>query len=65
MKGSEWRFTRLIPDREDLAAEAGAWADLEDKIKNSQVRIEELDPFSCGFVRGMAWAIAKYGIKEG
>ncbi len=65
MKAEDWKFKKIIPDGEDCQAASNcckAYIDLPDMGGNPGER--EVHSFHSGFMRGLAWAKAKYGIKE-
>jgi hypothetical protein len=71
MKAKDWEFKKIIPDGEDCDAAVKAcsgYLNVFDKLAAME-RIGSLDKssvdaFHTGFMRGLAWAKAKYDIKE-
>lgn len=67
MKAKDWKFEKILPDSEDHEARMKACSEFmriayEQSCSNQGELI--VGCFSSGFFRGIAWAKAKYEIKE-
>lgn len=61
MKAKDWKFTKQLPDAEDVEAackSSDAYFNLP-WIKGLSDHERELDAFHAGFTRGIAWCMAK------
>lgn len=66
MKAEDWKFDRYIPDAEDIEAvckATEAYFSLPE-IKGLNEAEREGDAFHSGFMRGIAWCIAKRKLKD-
>ena len=61
MKAKDWKFEKLIPDEEDCKAACNTFSEFN---KLPDVGMNSVDYFHSGFMRGLAWAKAKYNIKD-
>lgn len=65
MKAEDWEFEKIIPDVEDCRAACNTckkYMDLPDLGGNEGEK--QVHMFHGGFMRGLAWAKAKYNIKD-
>lgn len=65
MKAKDWEFEKILPDIDDAEARYNCCRDFmnlpEIKLNDGERRVGD---FSAGFNRGLAWAKAKYEIKD-
>lgn len=61
MKAKDWKFKKIIPDGEDCEA---AYKSCGEFIKLTNIDMGAVDSYHSGFMRGLAWAKAKYNIKD-
>lgn len=61
MKAKNWKFSRYVPDIEDVDAQCNAreaYFSLP-PVRGRNDAEELMDAFDSGFIRGIAWLIAK------
>ena len=66
MKAEDWDFDKYLPNLEDLKAiekERKKWFTFCDKLQMNPIE-ESTSSFDAGFWRGIAWCMAKHGIKK-
>ena len=64
MKAKDWKFDRQIPDAEDIEAKikaCEAYLELADRCNLGD--LHKSDYFNAGFMRGLNWAINKFGVQ--
>jgi hypothetical protein len=61
MKEIDWKFKKYIPDAQDIDV---AFDTCNNYMSLPDVGQGNVDFFHAGFIRGLAWAKAKYEIKE-
>lgn len=60
MKAADWKFTKFIPDGDDLEAQAKTLPAVMEHLKKLNLRGgESVHAYVCGFSRGCAWMQAK------
>ena len=65
MKAQDWEFEKIIPDEEDCkAACKSSVAFINLPILEGDEVSNTVDTYHSGFMRGLAWAKAKYNIKD-
>jgi len=59
MKGADWKFSKLIPDIDDMDARSKAYSDFLELEKRCCIRLNPSERkiflFNCGFARGSGW----------
>ena len=65
MKAKDWEFEKIIPDGEDCEAACKSCATFIDLPRIDGNDGENfVDTYHSAFMRGLAWAKAKYNIKD-
>ena len=65
MKAKDWEFEKLIPDAEDCEAACKSCSTWMNLPRDNRIDAENVvDTFHGAFMRGLAWAKAKYNIKD-